>query len=93
MVYLVSYKLVLCYYTYYINIMEKMDTALIILHDQIDSDRCNLINSLDEFSDLFPNDPLPEYTRLLYLNYIFLSGLSYSIKEYFLIKNILIHKF
>jgi len=73
--------------------MEKFDVVLVTLHDQIDSDRYNLINLLGKIEDLYPNDPLPEYTRLLYLNYIYLSELSYSIKEYFLLKDILIHKF
>jgi len=73
--------------------MEKLDVVLITLHDQIDNDRCNLINILGKIEDLYPNDPLPEYTRLLYLNYIYLSELSYSIKKYFLLKDILIHKF
>lgn len=50
--------------------MEKFDVVLINLHDQIDSDRCNLINILSEIEDLYPNDPLPEYTRFLYLNYL-----------------------
>ena len=76
-----------------INTMEKFDVILINLHDQIDCDRSNLINILEEIEDLYPNDPLPEYTRLLYLNYIHLSELSYSIKEYFLLKDIIIHKF
>ena len=73
--------------------MQKIDVVLVTLHDQIDSDRYNLINLLGKIEDLYPNDPLPEYTRLLYLNYIYLSELSYSIKEYFLLKDILIHKF
>jgi hypothetical protein len=73
--------------------MGKIDIVLINLHDQIDFDRYNLINLLEKIEDLYINDPLPEYTRLLYLNYISLSELSYSIKEYFLINNIIIHKF
>lgn len=73
--------------------MENFDVELITLHDQIYSDRCNLINLLDEIDNLYPNDPLPEYTRLLYLNYISLSELYYSIKKYLLLKNIIIHKF
>ena len=73
--------------------MEKLDVILVTLHDQIDSDRYNLINLLGEVEALYPNDPLPEYARLLYLNYISLSELSYTIKEYSLIKNMLIHKF
>lgn len=71
--------------------MEKMDISLILLHDQIDSDRYNLINLLDEIDDLY-DGYLPEYTKFLYLNYISLSELSYSIKEYFILKNMLIHK-
>jgi len=73
--------------------MKNLDVALINLHDKIDFDRSNLIDILEEIEDLYPKDPLPEYTRLLYLNYISLSELSYSLKEYFLLENILIHKF
>jgi hypothetical protein len=73
--------------------MQKIDVVLVTLHDQIDSDRRNLINILGKIEDLYPYDPLPEYTRQLYLNYIYLSELSYSIKEYFLLKDIIIHKF
>jgi hypothetical protein len=73
--------------------MENFDVVLVTLHDQIDSDRHNLIKILEEIEDLHPNDPLPEYTRLLYLNYIYLSQLSYSIKEHLLLKDILIYKF
>jgi hypothetical protein len=73
--------------------MEKLDVVLVILHDQIDTDRRNLIKILSKIEHLYPNDPLPEYTRHLYLNYIYLSELSFSIKEYFLLKDILIHKF
>ena len=73
--------------------MEKMHLILVTLHDKIDSDRRNLIIILCEIEALYPNDPLPEYTRLLYRNYISLSKLSYSLKEYFLLKDIIIHKF
>lgn len=74
--------------------MEKIDVVLITLHDKINYNRYDLINLLIEIEDLYPNDPLlPEYTRLLYLNYIYLSELSFSIKEYLLLKDILIHKF
>lgn len=73
--------------------MEKLDVVLVTLHDQIDSDRRNLLNLLSKIENLYPNDPLPEYTRQLYLNYIYLSELSYSIKEYFILKDIIIHKF
>jgi len=73
--------------------MKKFDVVLVMLHDQINFDRRNLINLLTEIEDLYPEDPLPEYTRKLYLNYIYLSELSYSIKEYFLLKDIIIHKF
>ena len=51
--------------------MEKLDVILVTLHDQIDSDRFNLINLLGEIEALYPNGPLPEYARLLYLNYIY----------------------
>jgi len=73
--------------------MENFDVVLVDLHDQIDHDRHNLIKILSKINDLYPNNTLPEYTRLLYLNYISLSELSFSIKEYFLLKDIIIHKF
>jgi len=73
--------------------MEKIDRVLVTLHHQINSDRRNLIDILCKIENLYPNDPLPEYAWLLYLNYISLSKLSYSIKEYFLLKDIIIHKF
>jgi hypothetical protein len=73
--------------------MKKPNVNLIDLHDQIELDRCNLIDILEEVDGLYPEDPLPEYTRLLYLNYISLSELSYSIKEYYVLKDIIIHKF
>jgi hypothetical protein len=72
--------------------MKDFDEILIVLHDQIDNDRYNLIENLREIDKLNPNNDLPEYTKLLYLNYIYLSELSYSIKEYFINKNKLIHK-
>jgi len=62
--------------------MRNSDVVLINLHDQLDLDISNLTNILEEIEDLHPNDPLPSYTGLLYLNYISLSELSFSIKEY-----------
>ena len=73
--------------------MGKVEWILVTLHDQIDNDRCNLINILCKIEALYPEDPLPEYTRLLYQYYISLSKLSYSLKEYFLLKDIVIHNF
>lgn len=73
--------------------MKKIDVVLIDLHDQIDYDICNLINLLKEIDDLYFNKDLPAYTIRIYLNYIYLSELSYSIKEYFTLKNLIIHKF
>jgi hypothetical protein len=73
--------------------MKEFDVVLIELHDQIESDRYNLIDLLTEVNNIYFNEDLPEYTKLLYLSYISLSELSYSIKEYFILKNIIIHKF
>jgi hypothetical protein len=72
--------------------MEKLEIVLIDLHDQIDNDRRNLIDFLREIDHLYPNDPIPAYTKRLYLNYIYLSELSCSIKEYFASRNLIIHK-
>ena len=73
--------------------MEKLEVVLVALHDQIDSDRRNLINILEEIEALYFDKDLPAYTLRLYLNYIYLSKLSFSLKEYFVLKNIIIHKF
>ena len=73
--------------------MKDFDLILIVLHDQLDYDKNNLIDILGEIDNLYPNNSLLEYTKLLYLNYIYLSELSYSIKEYFILNNVLIHKF
>jgi hypothetical protein len=73
--------------------MGKFDEGLIKLHNQIDDDIYHLTNILGEIDSLYPKGPLPEYTGLLYLNYISLSELTFSIKEYFLLKDIIIHNF
>lgn len=73
--------------------MKEFDVILIGLHDKIELDRSNLINILTEIDNFYFNEDLPEYTKLLYLNYINLSELSYSIKEYYVFKNIIIHEF
>jgi hypothetical protein len=70
--------------------MTEFDVALIELHDKIEFDRSNLIDILIEVNNLYFNEDLPEYTKLLYLNYISLSELTFSIKEYFLLKDIII---
>jgi len=73
--------------------MKDFDLILIVLHDQLYYNKSNLIDILREIDNLYPNNSLLEYTKLLYLNYIYLSELSYSIKEYFILNNVLIHKF
>jgi len=73
--------------------MKDFDLILIVLHDQLYYNKSNLIDILREIDNLYPNHSLLEYTKLLYLNYIYLSELSYSIKEYFILNNVLIHKF
>ena len=71
--------------------MKEFDLLLIDLHDRIELDRFNLIDILTEIDNIYINEDLPEYTKLLYLNYISLSELSYLMKEYYIIKNIIIH--
>ena len=73
--------------------MKEFDFILIELHDKIEFDRSNFIDILREINNLYPNEDLPEYTGLLYINYIYLSELSYLIKEYYVFKNIIIHEF
>ena len=73
--------------------MKEFDVVLIELHDKIESDRSNLINILAEVDNIYFNEDLPEYIKLLYLSYISLSELSCLIKEYYVFKNIIIHEF
>ena len=65
----------------------KDDLSLLFLFEKIESDRCDLIDILDEL-EISSIEPFSEYVRLLSLNYIYLSELSNSIKEYFLLKRI-----
>jgi hypothetical protein len=73
--------------------MKEFDVTLIEIHDKIEYDRSNLIDILREIDNIYFNEDLPEYTKLLYLNYIYLSELSYLIKEYYVFNNIIIHEF
>jgi hypothetical protein len=67
--------------------MKDLDLGLLLLFKRIESDRYDLIYLLDEI-EVSNYKPLSKYVVLLSLNYISLSELSYSIKEYFLLKRI-----
>jgi len=75
---------------FYVNIIKDFNIILILLHNQIDYYRCDLYDLLTEMDELNSNKSITKCTRLLHLNYISLSELSYSIKEYFLLNNILL---
>ena len=70
--------------------MKDFNIVLILLHNKMDYHRCDLFSILTERDKLNSDKFLTEYTRLLYLNYISLSELSYSIKGYFILKNIIL---
>ena len=67
--------------------MENFNVSLIHLYEQIEYDRYILIDLLDEI-EVSNYKPISKYIVLLSLNYISLSELSYSIKEFFLLKKI-----
>lgn len=67
-----------------------LDFYLLTLYDKINRDKCEMLNFLLELESPNINKRVTEYVRLLSINHISLSELSFSIKEYFLIKKILI---
>jgi len=70
--------------------MKDFNIVLLLLHNQMDNYRCDLFSLLTETDKLNSDKSITKYTKLLYLNYISLSELSYSIKEYFILKNIVL---
>jgi hypothetical protein len=68
----------------------SLDFYLLILHDKINTDKCEMKNFLHELEHSNVDRQVTEYVRLLSMNHISLSELSNSIKEYFLLKKILI---
>jgi hypothetical protein len=69
--------------------MKDSNLGLFLLLEQIELDRCDLIDLLLEF-EASNFKPISKHVRLLSMNYISLSELSFSIKEYFLLKKILL---
>ena len=67
--------------------MKDLDLDLFLLFEQIELDRCDLIDLLLEY-EASNFKPISEQVRLLSINYIYLSELSFCIKEYFLLKKI-----
>jgi len=67
--------------------MKNLDLDLFLLFEKIESDRCDLIDLLLEY-EASNIEPISVYVRLLSMNYIYLSELSLSLKEYFLLKKI-----
>lgn len=65
-----------------------LDFGLLILHDKIDKDKCEILNFLDELEYLNINKQVTEHIILLSLNHISLCELTLSIKEYFILKKL-----
>jgi len=63
---------------------------LLTLYDKINTDKCEMLNFLHELESPNINKQVTKYVILLSINHISLSELSLSIKEYFLLKKILI---
>jgi hypothetical protein len=63
---------------------------LLSLYDKINTDKCEMLDFLHELEYSNVNRPATKYVRLLSMNHIYLSELTLSIKEYFLLKKILI---
>ena len=72
--------------------MKNLDLNLnlLMLHDKINIDKCEILNLLYELEYPNINRQVTEYTRLLCVNHISLCELSYFIKEYLLFKKILL---
>lgn len=70
--------------------MKNLGLDLLTLHDEIDRDKYEILNFLHELEYLNINKQVTEYVILLSLNHISLCELTYSIKEYFILKKILI---
>lgn len=70
--------------------MKDFNMALILLHNQMDYYRCDLLSLLDEIDELESNKSISKHTKLLYLNYISLSELLFTIKQHFFLNNIIL---
>jgi hypothetical protein len=67
-----------------------LDFYLLTLYDKINTDKCEMLNFLHELEDPNINRQVTEYVRLLSINHISLCEVTFSMKEYFLLKKILI---
>lgn len=67
-----------------------LDFYLLTLYDKINTDKCEILNFLYELEHPNNNRQVTKYVKLLSINHISLCEVTFSIKEYFLLKNILI---
>ena len=76
----------------YIYIMKNLDLDfyLLTLYNKINTDKCEIVNFLYELEYPNSNRQVTEYVKLLSINHISLCEVTFSMKEYFLWKNILI---
>ena len=66
--------------------MKSLDFDLLIIYDNINVYKCEMLDLLLELDYPNMNGQVTEYVKLLCMNHISLSELSFSIKEYFLLK-------
>jgi hypothetical protein len=67
-----------------------LDFYLLTMYDKINTDKCEILEFLHEIEYPNINRQVTVYAKLLSFNHISLCELTLTIKEYFLIKNILI---
>jgi hypothetical protein len=67
-----------------------LDFYLLTLYDKINTDKCEMLNFLHELEDPNINRQVTEYVILLSINHISLCEVTFYMKEYFLLKKILI---
>ena len=78
-------------YTYKYNMKNLgLDFYLLTLYYKINTDKYEMVNFLDELEYPNINRQVTEYVKLLSMNHISLCELTLVMKEYFLLKNILI---
>jgi hypothetical protein len=67
-----------------------LDFYLLTMYDKINTDKSEILEFLHEIEYPNINRQVTEYVKLLSINHISLCEVTLTIKEYFLIKNVLI---
>jgi len=67
-----------------------LDFYLLSLYDKINTDKCEMLKFLHELEYPNVNRQVTKYVRLLSINHISLCEITFFMREYFLLKKILI---